>query len=316
VPLNLDLIDTPEALADLAPAWSDLCSRDPAATPFHTPDWLLPWTRHLWLGGRICSLAVHHGNRLVALAPMFTWGYGQQPQQICVSFLGSGITDYLGMTADPEFAAEAARLVLHWLADHRADWQICDLQELRAGSPLLETDIPARIEAVITECSVCPVAELEARLPAAFRHNLHTAGNRLRKEPEAALVQSPADELIPALFRLHQTRRREREQQGMFATDSLRTFHCEAINALARAGIARLYGLRIAGEIVAVQYNLIARNLCYLYLSRFDPRYRHVSPGMLLLRKSIRCASEEGARRLDFGATGSPSNTDGAHRTT
>src|SRR5207245_8143617 len=116
-------------------------------------------------------------GELVAVAPMFSWGYGGDPEIIRVSFLGSGITDYLGMTADPKFVSDAARLVLAWLADRRGDWQLCDFQELRAGSPLLQASMPAGLCAEMAECSVCPVAaapasmeELESRLGGAFRH--------------------------------------------------------------------------------------------------------------------------------------------------
>ncbi len=299
MPLELAVVESPQALVDIAPAWRELWSRDPAATPFQSPDWLLPWTRHLWGGGRIRTLALFDYGRLVALTPMFFWGH----ESTCVSFLGSGITDYLGPIAEPEFGAEAAQRTLRWLADHAEEWRVCDLQELRAESPLLKTADSAEI----SECSVCPVApapgtmeELEASLPGPFRHNLHTAENRLRKEGDFAFIRDNADELIPALFRLHETRWREREEAGMFATESLRRFHCEAIHALTASGIARLHGLRVAGEIVAVQYNLLSRGVCYLYLSGFDPRYGRFSPGMLLLRESIRCAIEEGARELDF----------------
>jgi CelD/BcsL family acetyltransferase involved in cellulose biosynthesis len=289
------------------------------------------------------TIALYDHSRLVALAPLFFWGYHRQPESICVSFLGSGITDYLGMIAEPEFAAASARTILGWLAEHRQDWGVCDLQELRACSPLLACEAPelklntatlviagsplayahgsvqsgdrqgadaqrfAALCLEIQECSVCPVAaapttmeELEARLPGPFRHNLHTAENRLRKQGDFEFLRDAPDELIPALFRLHETRWREREEAGMLATDSLRAFHCEAIRALIRSGIARLYGLRVGGEIVAVQYNLLARGVCYLYLSGFDPRFGRFSPGMLLLRESIRCAIEESARELDF----------------
>jgi CelD/BcsL family acetyltransferase involved in cellulose biosynthesis len=305
--LDLEVLESTQALADIDPAWRELWCRDPAATPFHSPDWLLPWTRHLWGGGRMRTLALFMDSRLVALAPLFFWGYNRQPESICISFLGSGITDYLGMIAEPEFATTAARSVFDWLAKQRRDWDVCDLQELRGGSPLLMCEAPGDLRPEIEECSACPVAaapvsmeELEARLPGAFRHNLHTAENRLHKEGDFAFVRDAPDELIPALFRLHETRWREREEAGMFGTDSLRAFHCESIRALMRSGVARLHGLRVAGQIVAVQYNLLARAVCYLYLSGFDPRFAKFSPGMLLLRESIRCAIEEGARELDF----------------
>src|SRR5207245_9551059 len=94
-------------------------------------------------------------GELVAVAPMFSWGYGGDPEIIRVSFLGSGITDYLGMTADPKFVSDAARLVLAWLADRRGDWQLCDFQELRAGSPLLQASMPAGLCPEMAQGRVC-----------------------------------------------------------------------------------------------------------------------------------------------------------------
>src|ERR1700748_1298256 len=106
VPLRVESLESLAALAAIEPEWRALCRRDPAATPFEGPDWLLPWTRRLWGGGKLRVLAVRDGGNLVALAPFFLWGYGGRPEIIRVSLLGSGITDHLGMPAAPDFAGE------------------------------------------------------------------------------------------------------------------------------------------------------------------------------------------------------------------
>src|SRR3954454_7806777 len=103
VRLNVESIDSLQVLEALEPEWRELWQRDAAATPFEGPDWLLPWTRHLWGGGRLRILGVRDGRELVALAPLFFWGYGGCPEVIRVSFLGAGITDHLGMLAAPGY---------------------------------------------------------------------------------------------------------------------------------------------------------------------------------------------------------------------
>ena len=45
---------------------------------------------------------MRQGGDLVALAPLFLWGYGSRPETIRVAFLGAGISDHLGMLAIPD----------------------------------------------------------------------------------------------------------------------------------------------------------------------------------------------------------------------
>jgi CelD/BcsL family acetyltransferase involved in cellulose biosynthesis len=309
VPLDIHILETPNALEALAHEWRHLWEQDPAASPFEGPDWLLPWTRHLWGGGRLRVLEIRAGGDLVAVAPLFLWGYGRDPQTVSVSLLGAGISDYLGMTAAPEFAAEAAGHVYEWLAETADEWHVCDLQELRPGSPLLRVQPPPDLK--VTDCpsSICPVVALPGdyetlcgRLDAHFRRNLRTAEHRLASAGSFEIVHGAchADELIEALFRLHEARWQERGESGVLAADALRRFHQEAVHRLAQSGTLRLLGLRLNGEIIAVQYNLYAKGCCYYYLSGFDPRHARYSPGALLIAYTVRLAFEEGARELDF----------------
>jgi hypothetical protein len=53
VPLDVQNLEKADAVEAIEPAWRDLWEQGPEATPFQSPDWLLPWTRHLWGGGRL-----------------------------------------------------------------------------------------------------------------------------------------------------------------------------------------------------------------------------------------------------------------------
>jgi CelD/BcsL family acetyltransferase involved in cellulose biosynthesis len=309
MPLSIEAIQSFDGLCALEAEWREVWRRDSAATPFEGPDWLLPWTKWVWGGGRLHVLAIRDQRDLVAVAPFFLWGYGRTPEIIRVSLLGGGITDHLGMVARPEFELDAARATFEHLAALTGEWHVCDLQELRPGTPLLRVDLPPGIALQDGPCGVCPVIslprrwdELLASIDARFRRNLRVAENRLR-EAGAEFMAVPPDgcrEAMHALIRLHEARWRERRETGMLADGALQSFHMDASARLAREGLMRLYTLRIGGAIVAVQYNLWRNGRVYSYLSGFDPAQRRSSPGAALLAFSIRCAIEEGATHFDF----------------
>jgi CelD/BcsL family acetyltransferase involved in cellulose biosynthesis len=307
LPLSLDVIDSLDRLEAIEPEWRDLWQRDSAATPFEGPDWLLPWTRHVWGGGALRIVAVREGARLAALAPFFLWG--GQNQTIRMSFLGAGITDHLGMIAEPASGIAAARLVFDYLAETRDEWHSCDLEELRGSSPLLRAELPPALAARQAPSSVCPVLPLPRSmdglldtLSPKFRKNLRQAETRLAREGAVFRTVAPegVEDAMRALFRLHAARWQERREPGMLAAESLQRFHLEAAARLARSGLLRLNTLRLDDQIIAVQYNLWRDGRLFYYLSGFDPGHARRSPGAALLAWTIRAAIAEGALEVDF----------------
>ena len=307
--LNVESIDSLQALEAVEPEWRALWQRDAAATPFEGPDWLLPWTRHLWGGGRLRILGVRDGSELVGLAPLFFWGYGGRPEVIRVSFLGAGITDHLGMLAAPGYEVASARVVFDYLVALNDEWHVCELTELRPGSPVLRAELPPGLIARDAPDGVCPVLalpdsveQLLAGLDAKFRRNLRVAEQRLRADGAEFLMAKPEDtaEFMGALFRLHAARWEERSEAGMLATDALQRFHLDAAERLARQDLLRLSAIRLGGELIAVQYNLRREQRVYCYLSGFDPAHARHSPGAALLAFAIRSALVEGASEIDF----------------
>jgi CelD/BcsL family acetyltransferase involved in cellulose biosynthesis len=137
VPLDVQILEKLDAVEAIEPAWCDLWEQDPAATPFQSPDWLVPWMRHLWGGGRLRVLAIRDGNRLPA-----------------------------------------------------AEWNVCDLEELRPGCAPLRAQSPEMLDVRDSPCSVCPVVSLPRDfdtlyqiLDGRFRRKLRTAEHRLAGLP-------------------------------------------------------------------------------------------------------------------------------------
>nr|MDQ2898498.1 GNAT family N-acetyltransferase [Acidobacteriota bacterium] len=277
----IEEIDGLEGLEALAPEWSELWARCPEATPFQSPQWLLPWLRNLYRGGEIWALALRCESRLAGIAPLFIHRHWRNFEVRQVSFIGAGVSDYLDVLIEPAFANAGVPAFLRHLENHRSRWDICDFQELRAGSPLLANTFPAGVRHVVSTCGICPVLKLPENmdllrksLPPKFRTDVHRAGNRVRNSGDVRF-ETAASETLPeyldALFRLHSARWELRDEPGMLCTDDIRNFHRQVASGFQESGSLRVHGLRRKGEIVAVVYSFVTGKTAYAYLGGFDP---------------------------------------------
>lgn len=288
-------------LEALVPEWDALWGRLPAATPFQSPAWLLPWWRHVCVGGKLWVLALRANRRLAGLAPFFIYGTGERT----VAILGAGIGGYPDVLAAPE----SAGAIFAHLARRASEWDVCNFQDLRPDSPLLAAAQAAGLRSHIEACSVCPVvslpgtwAEMAVRLPAGLRTCIRRARRRLERIgarfEEAGAERT--EEFLEALIRLHTAPWTSRNEPGMPAQPDLRAFHCAAAREIERRGMLRLYGLRAGASLLAVLYGFAARGRFYAYLSGFDPAVERFSPGAALLAMAIERSIEEGLREFDL----------------
>jgi CelD/BcsL family acetyltransferase involved in cellulose biosynthesis len=290
--MSIEVIDTLERLEKVETDWLDLWQSCPTATPFQSPQWLLPWTRHLFGGGKICALAMRDTDRLIGFAPLFRWG----TQQVTVSFMGAGISDYGDLLFAPGREAECVSTVRRILTDKLSDWDVLDLQELRRGSGLLDALADGwRAE----ECSICPVLDLST-FPAAMDHKHRTdvrrARNKLSKSGDLRFATANETTLAAYLdefFRLHDAR------WGPLS-DSLQRFHREVAQGFLKTGHLRLSLLQTGKRTAAAIYAFVCGKTLYCYLSGFDPDMAKLSPGAVLLGWVIEQAIAEGLAEVDF----------------
>jgi CelD/BcsL family acetyltransferase involved in cellulose biosynthesis len=304
--LRIDELTTTEELEALEPAWADLWSRAPAATPFQAPAWLIPWWRHIG-GGRLRVLAARAGGRLVGLLPMFLQ---QAPEGEKLLPLGIAISDYLDALYEDGHGPEVAAAMLWHLAERHRDWHVCELHPLPAGSPLLEAPGTPEYASEALPFEPCLVVEIPPEaaslrhvLPKRMRKNLRYFGARAarlgRISFETATVAS-VPEMLDALFELHATRWAREGRPGVLAGPAIRAFHDAAAPALLSAGLLRLYALRLDGRIIAVLHAMHANRRAYCYMSGFDPDLAEISPGTLILAHAVEQAIGERAFEVDF----------------
>jgi CelD/BcsL family acetyltransferase involved in cellulose biosynthesis/glycosyltransferase involved in cell wall biosynthesis len=304
--LYVDVLTGLPALDRLREEWAALWSRDPRATPFQHPDWILPWCRRFWRSP--FAIAVRRRGALVGLAPLHahTW-QGRRLVQ-----LASGpLADFQDLLAEPGDAATVAALALEALASRAAGGEVVELDGLREGSPLLATPSPPALLDDVAAVERCPELALPddpARLRDAVprRHWEGYAYERRRAARAGALAFDLAtaetfDARFDDLARLHALRWTARgEPGGLLADPALLAFHREAARALLARGALRLWTLRLDGRAVAATYGWSERGAAAVYLTGFDPAAARLGPGKVLLGEAIAAAARDGARVYHF----------------
>lgn len=293
-------------LESLRPEWSQLWHEHPEATPFQSPEWLLPWWRHLG-GGELRILTLRSAGQLVGIAPLFLHLWEGQRQ---LSPLGVSISDYTDFLILPPFMRAGTELILQHLARRRTEWDVCVMPDVPEGAPLLALPISDALSARREPAAVCPIIalpkatdEYQATLPAHRRRQIKRGWQWLQRNGRAEIERAtPArlDEFMDALFQWHSARWWRRAQPGVLATPELRAFHREAAAGLQGCGALRLYGLRLNAVLRAVLYNFAKGGRMYVYLDGFDPMIGHVSPVHLLMAHALEEAVREGYREYDL----------------
>jgi CelD/BcsL family acetyltransferase involved in cellulose biosynthesis len=305
MPLRLETITT--SLEALREPWSELWDHCPSATPFQSPEWLLPWWKHLGRG-RLAVVAAWDGPHLAALAPLFIRRYYGTPLRR-LSLVGTGNTDYLDLLAHPDQIARALEALIPYTVRCIPGWDFADFQQLPTDSALDHAPLPAGCRDVLVAQEVCPALMLEAdpeRFRAAIssrmRSNLRYYQRKLEAEG-GVFATADAESLgksLDALFELHQTRWRKRRLPGVFSSARVRSFHHEAAHGFLERGWLRLHTLQLGGAIRAALYCFVCNRRGYYYAGGFDPALARLSPGTVLTGHAIEEAAQEGAWIFDF----------------
>ena len=304
--MDVEKIEDAAHLKALQPEWEALWSRCPQATPFQHPGWLIPWWETFG-SGQVFSFAVRgHGRELTALAPMFLHPWEGRRQ---VTFIGNGVSDHLDFLADNPASASS---LLQALAEERERWDICDLQDLTAGGPLLSAQVPDPLHAVTCPQYVCSVvalppdwAKYSESLPHGLKRNLRRYRAQLDAQGTVAFEtagEADFEEYLTAFFHLHRARWAMKDDKGMLDGSAMASFHSRAAQNLWAQGLVRLHGLRLNRRLIAVVYLFLWNRRAYSYLGGFDPALARFSPG--LAHYGVHAATVGGRRshRIRFPA--------------
>jgi CelD/BcsL family acetyltransferase involved in cellulose biosynthesis len=302
--LRCEIMEDADALAVVAPAWWALWRRCPAATPFTSPAWALPWWQ-AFSPGRLRAAVIWDSDALVALAPIYL-EEGELGRRLLP--IGIGISDALDVLVDPRMQDAAGSTLVQSVAAHAADWDSWELEELPPGAAALALPVPLGCMEEGADQSASPVLDLSAQadpflvLPARKRRKLRMAQNRVaRRGGEVRAVGTrEVGAFLDDLTRLHGARWSSRGEDGVLADDPVHRFHALALPELVETGLARLFTLTIEGRVVGAYYGLQHGGRAYAYLGGFDPDFAFESPGTVLIGHAIADAAASGATVFDF----------------
>jgi CelD/BcsL family acetyltransferase involved in cellulose biosynthesis len=289
--------------------WGDLVRDDPAGTFFHTPQFLkLYWEEfgqrpeHLLLafgeaedGGQVGAVAFERVGTILR-------------------FLGgTEVTDYLGPVAAPE-AAEVFAKELFAALDRRDDWSRADLRGLPEDGAWLERLAGSAsaqgfsVEIVDDENGVAPFLSLPGSyeeylegLPAKLRHEIKRKARKLETEAGPYRITLAHEETLGEyLDRFVALHRSSQGPKGVFLQPGMEIFFRRLGETFLSRGIFNLTFIEIGGQKVAGTIGFRFEGTYYLYNSAFDRRWRHLSPGMVLVAEDIRVAIEAGCGSFDL----------------
>lgn len=293
-----DVITSYDELAALAPQWEALWRRSADATPFQSPQWLLPWFRHFGSGGELTCIVNRNNDELTTLAPLYVL---RDDDESLGMLLGSGISDYCDLLGDAAGVFESLREI---------NCQMWDLQQLRPTSPLVAAALPDGWSDMVSDHDACPVlsiegagAQLENLISTHFRKKIRYYRRAMARGGSVRVDAATAenlDELLDALFVLHAKRWQQRGLPGVLADETTQQFHREVARGLLDAGALRMYATRIDDRVAAVFYGFAHARTVYYYLSGYEPALEKLSVGTLIVAHAIEEAVRDGAVMFDF----------------
>jgi CelD/BcsL family acetyltransferase involved in cellulose biosynthesis len=285
-------------------AWWRLWERCSRRTPFQSPGWLLSWYREFRPGEPV-SFTFWHAGRLVGIAPFYA---KHEADGFHLQLFGTAVSDFCDMLVEPgweDLVADAFAVALA----AETGWNTITFDELPSDATALRLKKLRACTVSEQIASTCPVLTLERRvpgesnLPSQLRRNLRKAQRRAARRGDVRFIladEGAAQCTFNRLVDLHTARWRARDQAGVLADERIRRFHADVIKVLYPKAVARLYELRIAGQTAAAYYGFQDNNRAYAYISGFDPRFAHESPGSLLLAHVIADSANAGAREFHF----------------
>jgi CelD/BcsL family acetyltransferase involved in cellulose biosynthesis len=124
-----------QEIEQIADEWRELVATA-AATPFESPDWLLPWFQHYAVGSEPCVLTWRSDERLVAIVPLVRWRVGTPAITQLAFWAGAGpavrgMIDLVTLESCQEGAREAFG---DWLRSTQSEWDLLHALRLPADS--------------------------------------------------------------------------------------------------------------------------------------------------------------------------------------
>lgn len=298
-------------VAALEQPWKLLFDESGRSNPFLSWEWHQSWTDVFQ--GRLQPMvlgAFFPDGRLAGLLPLQQVRHLEMRQLEFLS-CGSG-ADELDCLIHPQASPSlAGQLLQHALS---TPWQLLRLEtvnrdsllaaelassappatlRIEAGETLPYLPLPDSFETLLLQHSSNFRAEIRRR-----RRNLERRGGPVLLH--CAECPQEVAAALHCLFGLHNSRRQQKHEAGIFEDPRLREFHFRVAERLAHQKMTRVYVMYVAGEPVAALYGFVARRRFFYFQSGLAPESGHLSPGTVLMSLVIEDCIRRGLQQFEF----------------
>ena len=317
--MDVSLVDSAQAFADLQGDWDELVAASEEDNPFRRWFWNYCWWKHFGRDRQLAMVAVRESGKLVALAPWFIerdhWWRGAR----VVRFLGATdevCAEHLGLLIQRGREEALAPVLLEYFCrEHARRWDVLRLTDVPAHSaqvPALEAfALGRRLTYRLRPDHLCRLVRFPdswerylQSLPSKRRTKLRRIEREWNSQPHMtlAVAESPAD-LPPRwdeLRRLHNIHWATQGMQGCFEVPAFDAFHSELIEYYLPQGMLLLATLHAHGQPITSSYSLRLGETVYEYQRGHDPQWLAQRPGHALQFMLFRYAVERGVRCWDY----------------
>ncbi|MBU1307033.1 MAG: GNAT family N-acetyltransferase [Alphaproteobacteria bacterium] len=307
---QIEIVSDAARLADVGPAWNDLWSQT-GGLIFQSHAWISGWwntapdrdQRQLRVG------LLWDAGRLVAVMPLCVT---RRRRLRFLEWAANSHSDYEDILAAPD--CPPAALARLWaqltqlggfdialLNRLRPDARAHGLLTSSIGAPLRpnhRSEVAYRVVSTLGSGA----AWFNGQSKKTRKHYRH-GHNTIAEAGTTQFRLLGADEpLEPVLARVAVLKREwliARGHTSNLFDDGDQTL-AALVNALAHAGILRIFVLEVDGVIAAISINFEQHGVMMAFITTFDPRFERASPGSLLMTDYITWSFDNGLHTVDF----------------
>jgi CelD/BcsL family acetyltransferase involved in cellulose biosynthesis len=317
--LKIEIIDSLEGFLSLRAEWKELLVKSVDTSIFISWEWQYYWWCHYSGDQKLRLLVVSEKDRIVGILPLYIKRVilFRALTVKLLQFVGTGgdtSPDYLGPILSQDIPYEVARAIVRHIFTSINGWDVLMLSDIQLGSVFHSVmgDVCTAMKQSFTTGNVESIAYIA--LPDSFDKYLYSLSKKRRKAIRQnqrrfhkALSgrffiweeESQLQFAINRLIELHHMRWAGRGNHAFSSTEYI-GFHTELMHALIKEGSLRLYCLEADGKIIAMDYCYRWNGEIMVFQGGFDPSYKDLSPGQVLISYEIEHAISERNQGFDL----------------
>ncbi len=282
-----------------------------------TWEWLEPWRAAFAAERPLRVIVVRDAGEPVAILPLIVYSYRRRKLATrTLRLLGNGLSDRLDILVHPQRPG-AAQALGAALASLRGEWERLELSDLDLGSGTgarLQTALRAAGLPVARRSTArCPCVPLSGDFETFYATHVSKRSqtkDRAKLRKFAAMsgfrfrpVQQPAEcrELLERIFSLQEAASYHGQpRQRPFDGARARAFFRDAVSRLSAQGWLLLNAADADDGLIAYEFGFRYHNRYLDYYGGYDPQYRKLSPGRMLMLDLIERLFAQGVSELDF----------------